>query len=205
MKLVVNVPCVRDWKAAFGASLCGLVHRVSSEGVNGKKLDGFALNIMQGTSVLPRARQLAIDSAIKAGATHLLCLDDDMQFPSDILDDLVKHDVDIVAANYTTKNPSGPQPQTHDLEGKPLSSLGKSGLEEVAWVGFGVILMKIDAVKDIPAPLFEVRFLQEKNDFVGEDYYFCGKVRAYDVKIHVDHDVSNKISHVGDFGYREAA
>ena len=204
MKLVLNVPCCRDWKAAFGASLCGLIHRTTSEGINGIKLDGFAMNIMQGASVLPRARQLAVSSAIQSGATHLLCLDDDMQFPSDILDNLVKHDVDICAVNYSTKGPK-PQPQTHDLEGKPQSSIGKTGLEEVAWVGFGIILIRLDAIKNIPAPLFETRWMKEKNDFVGEDYYFCGKVRAHGVKIHIDHDASNKVSHVGDYYYKEVA
>lgn len=205
VKLQIAIPSCRDWKVQFGASICGLVHKTAANGIQGVELEGFSMNVMQGASVLPRARQLAVDAANKAGFTHILFLDDDMRFPSDLLDDLFRHDTDIVGINYVRKNPDSPSPQTHDMDGQPLSSKGKQGAEEVAWIGFGAVLINLDAVKNIEAPLFEMRWLPERNDFIGEDFYFCGKVRAHGLKILVDHDASNKAAHIGDFPYKEAA
>jgi hypothetical protein len=202
MRLSVAVPCARDWKASFGCSLLGLTRKLS-ESVSSGKLEAFDMFIMQGASNLPRARQLSIDNAKQGGFTHVLCLDDDMVFSTDLVDDLSSHNVDIVGINYVRKNPQNPSPQTHGLDGKPVSSLGKFGLEEVGWIGFGGVLIHLDAIKDIPAPLFEMRWMEDRKDFIGEDFYFCGKVRAHGLKIHVDHTASNKCAHVGDFAYRE--
>jgi hypothetical protein len=159
---------------------------------------------MQGASVLAKARQNGIRKAIEEGYTHILFLDDDMCFSSDILEDLMKHNVPVVGVNYTRKT-SNPVTQTCGLDGQPVTSLGKEGLEEVGWIGFGAVLIDLSAIKEIDNPLFETRWMPERNDFIGEDYYFCGKVRAHGVKIYIDHTASNKTSHIGDYLYREAA
>lgn len=195
MKLALTVPCTRDWKAAFGSSMIGLVRHLERSGVS------YDLNIMRGASVLPKARQLSVGWARKIEATHLLCIDDDMSFPPETVGSLLSRDVDIVACNYVGKGNG--KPLTHDINGEILSSVDALGMQEVGWVGFGMILIKLDAIKDIPAPLFETRWMEERKDFIGEDFYFCGKVRAHGVKIYVDHDASQHISHVGDFSYRE--
>jgi GT2 family glycosyltransferase len=204
-KVYIAIPSARDWKVQFGTSICGLVHKTAAHGIEGVELEGFNMNVMQGASVLPRARQLAIDHAIKEDYSHILFLDDDMRFPADLLDDLFRHDSDIVGINYIKKVPGTSEPQTCGLDGKFLSSKGKTGGEEVAWIGFGAVLINLDAVKNITAPQFEMRWMEERKDFIGEDFYFCGKVRRHGLKIYVDHDASNKAAHIGDFPYREAA
>jgi hypothetical protein len=196
MKILVAIPSCRDWKPSFGSSVIGLVHRACKSGLD------FNMYIMQGSSVLPKARQGAVRKAIEEGYTHILFLDDDMQFPQSLLDDLIKHNVDIVGINYTRKT-DDPVTQTHGLDGQPVRSLGKKGLQEVGWIGFGAVLINLDAVKDIQNPLFETRWMPERNDFIGEDYYFCGKARTHGLKIYIDHDLSNQCAHVGDFSYRE--
>lgn len=194
MRLYIAIPSCRDWKPQFGASLCALVAKLSKDGVD------FTMNAMMGTSVLPKARQMALDHAIETGYTHVLFLDDDMAFSSDLFDRLVSHKKDIVAANYSNKSLQR-NPQSHGVDGKPLSSTGKIGIEEAGWVGFGAILIDLSAIKDIPKPWFSTVWVEERNSFIGEDYFFCGKVRSHYVRIYVDHDV--KVSHVGDFLYRE--
>lgn len=152
---------------------------------------------------MPRARQLAIQEAIKGGFSHILMLDDDMQFSPDLLSNFLKHQVPIVALNYARKNPQNPSAMACDMEGTPLSSKGKTGLEEVGWIGFGGILIELSCLKGIELPWFEMRWMTETNDFMGEDYYFCMKARTQGVKIYIDHDESNKCAHIGDFPYRE--
>lgn len=192
MKTYICIPSCRDWKPHFGASLCGLVRKMTQDGID------FDMNAMMGTSVLPKARQLAIDHAIQNGFTHVLFLDDDMAFPSDLFESLSKHKLPVIAANYSNKS-SDPKPQTHGLDGQPIFSSGNLGIEEAGWVGFGAVLIELSAIKDIPKPLFEMRWLEERGTFIGEDYYFCGKVRAHGVKIYINHDI--KTGHVGDHIY----
>lgn len=197
MKLAVTVPSCRDWKSAFGSSMIGLVRFLERSAID------YDVNIMQGASVLPKARQKSIEWAASINATHLLCIDDDMAFSADTVQSLLSRDVDVVACNYVGKGTG--KSLTHAINGEVLPSLDALGLQEVGWVGFGMILIKLDAIKNIPAPLFETRWMEERKDFVGEDFYFCGKVRAHGVKIYVDHDASQNISHIGDFAYREGA
>lgn len=206
VRLALSTPSCRDWKPSFGASLCGLIRKVSTEGIRGVDLKSFDLSILQGASVLPRARQSSVDWAVNIGATHLLCIDDDMQFPANILDDMFKYDIDVQALNYSRKDPHAPLCLTHGLDGKAVSSKNWDGLEEiqeVAWVGFGVVLIKLDAIREVPPPLFEVRWMDDRKDFVGEDFYFCGKIRAHGAKIYVNHTASQRVRHIGDFAYWE--
>lgn len=197
-KVYIAVCSCRDWKTRFGASLCGLIdacHR-------GGKIDPF-LNILQGASVLPRARQLAIQEAMKGEYSHILMLDDDMMFPPYLLDILLNRQVPIVGINYARKNIQAPTPMACDLDGKVISSRGKSGIQEVGWLGFGAILISLDAIKDIEKPWFEMRWMDETKDFMGEDYYFCMKARSHGIKLYVDHDASAKCAHIGDYPYKE--
>lgn len=194
MKTYIAIPSCRDWKPHFGASLCGLVRKMTHDGVD------FDMMAMMGTSVLPKARQLAVDHAIQHGFSHILFLDDDMAFSADLFESLSKHNLPVVAANYSNKS-SNPNPQTHGIDGNPLSSHGKTGIEEAGWIGFGAVLISLSAIKDVPKPLFEMRWMEERGSFIGEDYYFCGKARAHGVKVYIDHDVSQKMGHVGDHVY----
>lgn len=195
VKLAISIPSARDWKPRFGSSLVGLVRHLTKTGVD------FDINIMAGASILPRARQLAIGWARSIKATHLLCLDDDMQFPMDIADRLLAHDKEIVACNYVSKVTQ--RALIHGLDGQLLTSEGRSGLEEVGWVGFGVILIRMACLDNINPPFFEQIWNPERQDFIGEDFYFCKKVREHGVKIYVDHSASQAVGHIGDqaFGF----
>lgn len=196
MKVYACIPSCRDWKPHFGSSLCGLVRQMTLDSVD------FIINAMMGTSVLPKARQLALEHAIQEGFTHVLFLDDDMSFGPDLFRTLANPGEAVVGANYSNKSAQR-NPQTHSLEGQPVSSNGQTGCQEVGWIGFGAVLIELAALAEVPKPWFEMRWMEDRQSFIGEDYYFCGKLRAHGVKIHVHHDAH--CGHVGDIVYREAA
>lgn len=198
MKILIAIPSCRDWKADFGAALVGLVHKSALEGLD------FTVYIMRGASVIPKARQSAVEIAVKGDFTHILFLDDDMSFPPDLLSSLLSRKVDVVGINYVGKNGKN-LPLTHGIGGESISSVDRLGIQEVGWIGFGAVLIRLESVKEISAPLFEMRWTEQRKDFIGEDFYFCGKVRAHGVKVHVDHDVSQKIGHVGDYTFSEVS
>lgn len=196
MKVYIAIPSCRDWKPQFGASICGLVRKMTIDNID------FEMNVMIGTSVLPKARQMAMEHAIQLGFTHILFLDDDMLFNTDLFNKLSEPDLAVVAANYSNKNPEGTLPQSHRLDGSSFSSKGKEGMEEAGWVGFGAILIDLSIMSNVPKPWFEMRWITDRNSFIGEDYFFCAQVRNHGHKIYLNHDV--KCGHIGDFAYREA-
>lgn len=203
MRLLVCVPSSRDWKGRFGASLNGLCDYLRSKGVGGQRLEAFQLYTQMGASCLPRARQAAFKKAVDEGFTHLLCIDDDMEFAPDILDTMGIAGKPVVAANCCRKTEEVIGTAIGE-DGKPIDSHGKTGLEEVAWVGFGVVLIDVNVVREIPAPHFEVRWIEDKQDYLGEDMYFFNKCRQFGFEVWVDHDASNKIGHIGDYVYKFA-
>lgn len=195
VKVYIAIPSCRDWKPQFGASMCGLVRKMTQDGVD------FAINAMAQASLLPRARQLAMEHAIEQGFTHVLFLDDDMMFDPDLFAQLYDKDLHIVGANYSNKSPAR-NPQAHGIDGQPLSSAGRGGIEEVGYLGFGAILINLSAMIGVPKPWFEVRWLPERQGFIGEDYFFCMQARNAGQRIYVNH--AAKVLHMGDFAFREA-
>lgn len=196
IKIYIAVCSGRDWKPQFGASLCHLIGQMHRSKVI------YFLNIIQASGIF-KARQSAISDAIAGEFSHILFLDDDMVFPPNILDGLIAHDLGIVAINYARREEGNKNAITHAIDGSGVFSKGKSGVEEVGWIGFGGVLIKIDSIKNIENPFFEIRWHPEREDFVTEDTYFCMKVRSAGIKIYVDHDISNKVFHVGDYLYHE--
>lgn len=185
----------------FGSSFSGLIHRLALNQLGGKLKD-YQLYTMTGVSILSRAREIAIRKAKEQGFTHILMLDDDMTFSPDVVDRLLSHDIPFVAANYCRKVPGEPKSISFDMNGGSVDSNGKSGLEEVSFVGAGINLIRLDDIKDIPSPLFEVRWDEQRQDYWGEDMYFCAKLRNRGIKLFIDHDVSQQVGHVGDYEYK---
>jgi hypothetical protein len=53
---------------------------------------------MQGTLIFTQRENLA-EEALKWGAEYLMWVDSDMRFPKDTLEEMLKHNVDIVGVN----------------------------------------------------------------------------------------------------------
>jgi hypothetical protein len=50
-------------------------------------------------------------------------------------------------------------------------------------------------------PWFDLTYLPEKGIFRGEDYAFCEKAKAAGYSLHIDHDISKEVMHVGSFEF----
>lgn len=202
MKLLIASPSNRPICSSFFVAMINLFNRINKIGVNGQECQ-VEMHLLSNSSLLSAARQNSLDAAIEKNCTHLLMLDDDMVFPGDVVDTFLSRDVDFVAANYVTKGPDS-KPTALGESGKRVSSLGKNGIEEVGWVGLGCCMLRLtDEVKAIKRPSFEVVWLEETQTYLGEDFFFCEKLRHAGIKLYIDHDVSQKVGHVGDYTYRE--
>jgi len=152
-------------------------------------------------SMIPLSRNQLVKRAIETNATHILFIDSDMEFPPELAVDLVKHHKPIVAINCMARRRPYYLTARTEASEEVLTSEESSGLEKVARVGTGIVLINLSVFKTVPEPWFEYVWLPEKDCFRGEDFVFCDKARAAGHEIYIDHDLSKKVSHVGSFRY----
>lgn len=146
-------------------------------------------------------RELFLQAALKQGATHILWLDTDMTFPRTTALQLFARDVSMVGCNYCVRQESGLF-TAQDEQGTRIQTTATStGLEAVAGLGLGVVLMRTDIVQGLPRPLFRHGLNMHLGD-VGEDIMFCRALRSAGHTIYIDHDLSKEIGHIGQHTYR---
>lgn len=204
LRVLVVVPSGSHWVADFATSLISLVARFANTPVLGYSSHELRVANIKG-SILPRARLRGIKAAKAAEATHLLFLDSDHTFEPDLLHRLIKADKDVVAANCVTKCiPSSPTARTKsdDPKGELVYSDPESaGLQKVWRVGCGVMLLTAKAYNQIPHEAFEMPYLEDIDDYQGEDWTMCAALEKAGVPIYVDHGVSQEVGHVGMLNY----
>lgn len=187
---IATVSC-RDPKWPYVYDMLCMFGQFAGTGGAGIKRIGFQLCL---GSQVHYGRRDAVNTALKDGTTHILWIDDDMTFPSDTLARLLKHDLDFVAANCTSRQE--PVWTTAIKDNQRITSIGQTGLMEVDQVGFGVVLTKVDMFRKIPEPWFTTPH-DPKGGKVGEDIFFCVQARKQGYKLFIDHDLSVQIGHVG--------
>lgn len=201
MKVAICVPCRDTVMTGFAFDLAKLC---AYEGVT-RCAKGGSLMIYQvpGTLIFNQRERLA-EEALKDGADAILWVDSDMRFPKDALEILLSRDLPIVGVNATTRRfPVKPtaldiDPETNDLV--KVDSKGKTGLEQVMGVGFGMVLIKKEVFEAAQKPWFWFE-QTDKGGIIGEDIYFCAKAFDVGYKTVIDHDLSMHIRHIGTYEY----
>jgi hypothetical protein len=134
-----------------------------------------------------------------------------MRFPKDTLEEMLKHNVDIVGVNATTRRePIKPTALNLVIKSEtehswiPINSLNVNGIEKCTAVGFGFTLVKADVFKKVSRPWFNVIW-SDHGAIIGEDIHFCIKCQDTGYDVYVDHDTSRQIGHIGtrSFGWKD--
>lgn len=171
----------------------------------------YEINSQMGVSNIASGRQHRVDDVVKGDCTHLLFIDDDMVFARDIVHKMLTemnkltiegHAKIAMGVNACRKSPvdlfyTAKGVGSDDF----LKSKGESGVAEVGYCGLGVFLIPVNILREIPAPHFEVRWLEGTKEHQGEDFYFVNKLREHGVEVFVDQDISQTIGHAGEFIY----
>jgi hypothetical protein len=170
--------------------------------------DKVVLYFASGTLIQQSREQLA-NKALDWGADYTIWFDTDMRFPKDVIASLVKHNKDVVGANYPTRKWPTIEP-TAFKDDESLARLytkeKSTGLEEVSALGFGCIAIKAGVFDSLQEPWFLIPWNRDLNEHdCGEDVYFCRRAREIGVNIYVDHDLSKKVAHIGnrEYNYRD--
>lgn len=165
-------------------------------------------SLVVGTYIHNARNELA-SVAVKLDVTHILWLDTDMRFPKEAGIALIVRQKPIVGINYPTRTvPHVPIAtkvtnidQKSERPEKLFTFKDSTGLEEVEAIGFGLVLMETRLLGDLEYPWFALPWNKEIKQMIGEDVYFCEKLREAGHKIYVDHDLSKACAHIGQVQY----
>jgi GT2 family glycosyltransferase len=185
IKVVIGMPCSDSvaMKAKTAHSIATNI--IKSEG----KVIDFMLQI---SCDIVQNRTAIVKHALEKGATHLLFVDSDMQFPADALEKLLAHDKDIIGVEYNKRQfplvPVFEQPDRKDT------------LYESKAIGTGLMLIKLSIFEKMKDDVwFNFGRDNEGKTTLGEDVWFCYTARDKGFTVWVDPTI--KVFHLGEFGY----
>ena len=193
-KLAILIPCRETVYSLFTSSLVELVKTTTMTGIDVHVLYN------QSTILLTQREHLA-QQAIAMGADYILWLDSDMMFPSTTALRLMRHDKDVVCANYM-KRSTPLQTVAYPERGNwdnwlPLEH--NQDLQEVEGIGMGCVMMKTEILNSIEPPYFAFEYRDK--EWHGEDFYFEKKLRDAGYKILVDMNLSTQVRHIGQWAF----
>lgn len=195
----ICIPSRNIWTAEFGLSLSHLIGRCLVElqaPTAGFKI--FPYPMMASGSVIAELRNRLVKQALAdEQTTHILFLDDDQMFPAETLHMLLAYDKPIIGANIVRKEPN-PRTNARALDSNQCvwTTRDKTGIEEVDFVGTGLLLVRRDVFEAFAE---NKPFVYDVEGGVGEDVYFCRKARELGFPVYIEHDLSKLVKHVGSF------
>jgi hypothetical protein len=212
VRIFIAIPVHRQMDADFGICLSLL----TMDTVRAAPHIDLAV-VRVSSSILAQARTSLWRGAEDARADYLLFLDSDQTFPGNALLRLLARKLPVVGAHYPQRVPGRRISCGWALDGTPIRvSRGGMGVEEVRHLGLGLCLIDMKAAREALAaqagregrstyyPLFAAlpdpeggRHPNGMDIFRGEDVYFFDKLRAAGLKVHVDHDLSAEVGHIG--------
>lgn len=197
LHLGICVPSDDNVRADFAFALASLFQAIALEPPAG--VNRISLHNMR-SSVLPSSRQKLAEEALKVDATHLLWIDSDMFFPARAAHELMKWRRPIVGINARQRR--APFRLTaQSAPGVVVETNSESkGIEKCYRCGFGMLLVEARVFEEIGSPYFGNPWLEDKNTFGGEDYYFCHRAQEKGFEIWIDHDLSKQVAHVATYG-----
>ena len=192
IKLGIAVPCRDQVHSLFTYSLVQLVQYNEKRGIKTN------LYMLSGSLIADQRHKLA-RTCIDDQCTHILWLDSDMMFNANTADTMLSHKAPVVACNYSTRSEprkSVAYKKFSDWENW-LNSSKEKGLTEVEAIGMGCMLTDVSVFQNMDAPYFEVQYNTKLKEWIGEDFYFCQKLKQQKYKILVDNELSMEIYHLG--------
>jgi len=199
INLMIGIPTAGSVPINFSASLTNMMC-----GLALNRLPSFPEHELQMTlvpligSTIHRGREMLADRALATpDTTHLLFLDDDMEFQPQVVDKLFSRREPIVVTNYMTKE-FPPRWTAVDLNWERVATTAETeGLQPIVFSGFGVSLFEVEVFRKIPKPWFMPAWVDHLSDYTTEDMPFYDRARQMGYTVHLDHDASKMIGHVG--------
>lgn len=201
-RIAVCVASTGHCKTQFAMSMAAMMAYFPTHRLAEEEPDQYIGQFLVESSGLAHNQHQLVLLARKWEATHILWVEDDMQFPPDALHRLYGRRQMWVGANYPMR--VGPPFEftacAFDQKERVFTGPKSTGLERCAYTGYGVTLMDITLFDKIELPYFEMSYVGEGN-YATTDAYLAKKVRDAGIPIYVDHDLSQHVGHVGNHVY----
>lgn len=151
------------------------------------------------------ARQWLTRQALSVeGLTHIMWIDDDMEFPPDALEKLLAHDKPIVGGLCFNRRAPAYQPivarKYDEALGMPRGAYGfvydlpRTGLVECDATGGAFLLVKVEVFKAVTEKFGSDSWWEQEGE-ASEDFSFCARAKACGYGIFVDCGIT--IGHSG--------
>ena len=196
--LVIAIPTAGMVRMSFAYSLAGLISATAARGMPTRPEATLTvcMDIVE-SSVIHTNREQLVKRAIDAGKSHLMFLDDDMTFEPQVLEIMLGRRQSVVCTNYLIKTAT-PEFVAVGLDGKRVPTREEStGLQPIAYSGFGCSLFELDVFKKTPQPWFLPKFIPESSSYTTEDNPCYERIREAGFPVYLDHDASKLLSHIG--------
>jgi hypothetical protein len=189
MKIAICLPCHGRPTIGFTCSLARMQYFTALQ-----RPDIETGLFTTGSSRIHAARNKLIEQGLAWGADWIFMQDCDHSFPEDALLRLLAMRVPVAGINQPTRE-DNPKPTATALNGSmsfTTRERGEAGLvEEVQRTGAAMLLVSRLALEKIGPPWFAFPMDRE----IGEDYFFCERVREAGIPIFVHHGVSWETGH----------
>ena len=195
-KVMIAMPVYGTMPVKTVSSLIGLICHY---------IDNVSVSVQfQVDSLIYSARNDLSQKAIDGGYDYILWIDADMIFPADALERMLKHDVDIVTGLYfQRRGDHAPVVYQYNLITQKFETFNpgpqSDGLYRVDACGFGIVLTKVSAIKDIIAASGGLLF--HPYGTMGEDLSFCYRYHSIGGEIWLD--ASIKCGHIGEYVFTQ--
>jgi hypothetical protein len=204
LDIVIAVPTAGTVPMKFAHSLAGLMAFVCQNGIRTMPEithTMVSMDILQSSNWITNREQLS-HRAIEAGRTHMMFLDDDMEFEPQVLEILLGRRQPIVVTNYLTKT-DNPEFMAVDMNGQRIATTeSATGIRPVDFAGFGVSVIDMAVFRAMESPRFQPFYDPEAKAYSTEDVPFFRKARELGFQTYLDHDASKLIKHVGQHTWR---
>lgn len=201
VKFGIGVPTAGTIHAPTVFGMCSIVGTLAQTQIYPETREQSQSILIQPGSTIPRNRQKIVDAALEQECTHLLFIDDDMDFAAEAFLIMARRRQPIVVCNYRMRGPpysfTAMRP---DHSGRVETRKDSTGLEPCEYAGFGLSLIEMHVFKALKPPHFLNRLIG--GELSTEDVPFFLDAQAAGFQPYVDHDASKLVAHVGVQTYR---
>ena len=177
----------------------------------------ISIRIEKGDALIARSRSILASKFLKDNLDDiLLFIDDDIEFKIDdvfkIVSDITEKGLDIVGGAYVTKSEIQPTLQQKIYKDQEILLSSTAKPVEVRYVSTGFMAISRNVFEVMANRMnlcypqgfyafFQTceREIEEKNRFLGEDWFFCEKAKYNGFKVYLDPSI--QLAHVGRYVY----
>lgn len=202
--ILIATPCTETVSAYYNTSLVEALQYLQMR--SGELEDiKYSYQAFFTSSSSLETKSNIVKYAKKIEATHIIWVNSNMLFPMETFFQLISHNKDFVAVNYSTNRAPFKFTALSKKDDKNFDIVSTieetTGLQKVSAVKMGLCITSISCFDDNEKPWFNFTYNETEDDYlIDDDYTFCLSIEDK-VDIHVDHDLSKSVRHIGIFPY----